>query len=118
LAPMASFQLLFGTTPATSELAIGVPKPTKSTLITFPVEADEVTFKVTGVECESEPLVPVIVNVGLPGGVLVVVVIVSVELAPGVIEVGLNEAIAPVGRPLAFKLTEPVKPLTAATLAV
>jgi hypothetical protein len=82
------------------------------------VKSGAVTFKVTGVECESEPLEPVIVIVGFPGGVLVVVVTVSAEFTPGVIELGLNEAIAPAGNPLALKLTEPVKPLRAAAVTV
>jgi hypothetical protein len=61
LAPLALFQLLLGTTPATSALPIGTPKPTKSILITF-VEELDVTLRVAFAECVSEPLVPVIVK--------------------------------------------------------
>jgi len=38
-------------------------------------------------------------------------VTVRVELAPVTTDVGLNEPVAPVGSPLALKLTEPLKPL-------
>ena len=66
----------------------------------------------------SAPLVPVIVRVALPAEVLPVVVIVKVEFTPGAIEVGLNEAVAPAGSPLAVRLTKPEKPFRAATLTV
>ena len=59
------------------------------------------------------------VRVGLPTGVAPVVVTVSVEVVPDVIEVvGPKVAVAPVGSPLIVKPTEPVKPFTAATLMV
>src|SRR6202049_3132857 len=51
------------------------------------------------------------VSVKLPRGVLADVATVRVELAPAATEGGLNEAVAPVGRPLALKLTETLKPL-------
>jgi hypothetical protein len=38
--------------------------------------------------------------------------------APPLIEVGLNVAVAPEGSPLALRLTLPVKPPDAATVAV
>ncbi|HXA13321.1 MAG TPA: hypothetical protein VNW93_14255 [Mycobacterium sp.] len=38
--------------------------------------------------------------------------------APPLIEVGLNAALAPVGSPLALKLTVPVKPPDAVTVAL
>jgi len=77
-----------------------------------------VTFKVAVTVCVKEPLVPVMVIVGLPIGVLDVVVIVRVEVVPGVMGVGLNEGVAPVGRPEALRLTEPLKPFKALTLTV
>jgi hypothetical protein len=77
-----------------------------------------VTVKVTVVEWDSEPLVPVIVSVGLPVGVVAAVVTVRVELAPPAIDVGLNEAVAPVGRPLTLRLTEPLNPFSAPTFTV
>jgi hypothetical protein len=62
--------------------------------------------------------VPVIVSVGLPTGVLVEVVIVSVELTPGATEVELKDDVTPVGKPLTLRLIEPVKPLRAAVFTV
>ena len=121
LAPAASFQSLRATTPATSELPMGVvPAPTKSMLIALAEgEVVEVTFRITLAEFVREPLVPVMVRVGLPTGVLEVVAIVSVELAPAAIEVGLNEGVAPVGNPLVtLRFTVPVKPFNAATPTV
>ena len=108
------------TTPATSELAIGVvSKPTKSMLMAPTEERDAVTFRITLAECVSEPLAPVMVRVGLPTGVLELVAIVSVELAPAAIEVGLKEAVVPAGRPLVTpRLTVPVNPFSAAALTV
>ena len=46
------------------------------------------------------------------------VVTVSVEAPEPVTEVGLNEAVAPAGNPLAVRLTVPVKPLSALTFTV
>ena len=77
-----------------------------------------VTFKVTVAVCVSEPLVPVIVNTGLPTGVPDVVAIVSVEEPEVTIEVGENEDVAPVGMPLTFRLTVPLNPLSAPTFTV
>jgi hypothetical protein len=74
-----------------------------------------VTTSETVTICVSDPLVPVIVRFELPPGVVAEVVTVSVELPLPVIEAGLNDAVAPVGKPLALKLTVPVKPFTAAT---
>jgi len=79
---------------------------------------DVVIFSITVTEWVSVPLVPVIESVELPMGVLPWVVTVRVELAPGAIEVGLNEGLAPLGRPLAERLTVPVNPFTAPTLTV
>ena len=58
------------------------------------------------------------VSVDVPAGVALPAVIVSVELVPALIEVGLNKAVAPVGRPLTLKLTDPVNPFRAPTLTV
>ena len=88
-------------------------------LMTLPVDPpEEVTFKVTVAVFVSDPLVPVIVSVELATGVLELVVIVNVELEPTVTDAGLNEAVAPEGRPLAARLIEPVKPFTAPVLTV
>jgi hypothetical protein len=58
------------------------------------------------------------VIVGLPTGVLATVLIVRVEFAPGAIEAGLKEGVAPVGKPVALKLTDPLNPFKAPTLTV
>jgi hypothetical protein len=76
------------------------------------------TVSVAVAVCVSTPLVPVIVTVEPPAGVVVAVVTVRVEVVPGVIEAGLNDAVAPVGNPLADKLTEPLKAFSAAALTV
>jgi hypothetical protein len=55
----------------------------------------------------------------VPAGVLELVVTLMVLLpVPPLIEVGLNVALAPVGSPLAVKLTVPVKPPDGDTVAV
>jgi hypothetical protein len=59
------------------------------------------------------PLVPVIVSVEVPAGVAPVVLTVSVDVPAPVTDAGLNEAVAPAGRPLAARFTVPEKPLDA-----
>jgi hypothetical protein len=76
------------------------------------------TTRVTVEVCVSDPLVPVIVSVELPGGVLPVVVIVRVDAPEPVTDAGLNEAVAPVGKPLALRFTVDVKPFRAPTVTV
>jgi hypothetical protein len=76
------------------------------------------TTKLTVVACVKLPLVPVIVNVEVPTGVLPVVVTVKVELPAPVTDVGEKLAVAPVGNPLALSVTTPVNPFNAAMLAV
>ncbi len=63
------------------------------------------TVRETGVEWVAAVPVPVTLNDTVPVGVAPVVVIVMVEDAPAVIEAGLNDAVAPLGRPDALKLT-------------
>ena len=53
------------------------------------------------------PLRPVMVRVLLPVGVLALVVTESVD--DEVAGLGLKEPVAPLGRPLTFRLTEPAK---------
>jgi hypothetical protein len=77
-----------------------------------------VTSSVTVAVCVSAPLVPVIVSVELPVGVLPVVVTVSVEVPDPLTEAGENDGVAPLGRPLTLRLTEPVNPFRAPTLTV
>jgi hypothetical protein len=76
------------------------------------------TTRVTVVLWTRVPLVPVIVSTDDPVGVEVDVVTVMVELPDVVTEAGLKEAAAPEGRPLALKLTVPVKPPLGVTVAV
>lgn len=72
----------------------------------------------TVVVCVSAPLVPVIVNVEVPVGVVPEVVMFSVDDPDPVIEAGVNEPVAPVGSPLTLSATVPVKPVPAVTVAV
>jgi hypothetical protein len=76
----------------------------------------DVTFSVAAAVFVTELLVPLIVKVELPVGVVLAVVIVSVELLPTLTEVGLNVPVALEGRPLTLKLIVPVNPLTAMVL--
>jgi hypothetical protein len=76
------------------------------------------TTKLTVVLCVTLPLVPIIVNVDVPTGVLPVVVTVNVELPDPVTVAGEKPAVAPAGNPLALSVTTPVNPFTAPTLAV
>jgi hypothetical protein len=88
-------------------------------LIAFAVEPPEaLTASVTVAVCVSEPLVPVIVNVELPAGVLEAVVTVSVEFPLPLRVTGLKAALAPFGRPLTLNPTEPLKLFSAPTVVV
>jgi hypothetical protein len=82
------------------------------------VKFGDVTVNVTVVVCVRDPLVPVIVSVKLPVGVLAAVVTVSVELPPALTDVGLNVPVALVGKPLTLKLTVPLNPFWALVLTV
>src|SRR5438477_9928605 len=73
-----------------------------------------VTVRVTAVECVALVPVPVMVTVYVPGGVVPAVAIVIVELLPAATAVGLNDAVAPAGRPLALKVTFCAEPLVTA----
>jgi len=79
-------------------------------------DAGPVTLRVTFVVLVSEPLVPVIVRAKLPAGVLLAVVIVTVELLPTLTEAGLKVAVALAGSPLTLKPIEPAKPFKALVL--
>ena len=77
------------------------------------------TIKVTVVVWVSEPLVPVMVSVYVPVGVVELVVTLMVLLPePPVMGFGLNEALAPEGSPPTLRLTLPVKPPVGLTVAV
>ena len=70
--------------------------------------AAALTTRETEVVCERLSLVPVIVPEKLP--VEVVAVVLMVMVAEPVAGLGLKLAVAPVGNPLALKVTSPVKP--------
>ena len=74
------------------------------------------TTRETEVVCVRLPLVPVIVTEKLPVGVPapVLTVIVAVPVAG----FGLKLALAPAGKPVAFKLIAPVKPPDGETFTV
>jgi hypothetical protein len=76
------------------------------------------TAKLTVVVCVSAPLVPLIVSVEVPTGVLPVVVTVKVELPVPVTVAGEKLAVAPAGNPLALSAMEPEKPENAVVLTV
>jgi hypothetical protein len=78
----------------------------------------EFTTSATVVECVKPPLVPVMVSVYVPIGVVELVETDRVALPALAIEVGLKMPVAPLGNPVTFKLTVPVKPLTAVTVVV
>ena len=59
-------------------------------------------------ECDRLPLVPVMVSVYVPVGVVVDVETVSVELPEPETDDGLKLAVAPVGNPLTLRFTVPV----------
>ena len=85
-------------------------------LIALAEEVEEVTFRVTLVECVSEPLVPLMLSVELPR--VDPVTIVSVELPVVVMEGGVKVGDAPEGRPETAKFTAPVNPLRGDTVTV
>jgi hypothetical protein len=76
------------------------------------------TTKLTVVVCVSAPLVPLIVSVDVPTGVLPVVVTVNVELPVPVTVAGEKPAVAPAGNPLTLSATAPVNPFNAPMLVV
>ena len=96
-----------------------LPPITTCCVAGFPVSVKFLTASVTVVLFVADPLVPVTVNVAFPPGVAEVVVTVMVVVpAPPVIVAGLNDAVAPAGKPLAEGVTVPVNPFTAATVTV
>src|SRR5688572_1824238 len=77
-----------------------------------------VTVSDTVVVRTRAPLVPVMVKVNVPFGVLFFVATVSVEDPEPVTEGGLKLAVAPPGSPLAEKVTVPAKPPEGVTVTV
>jgi hypothetical protein len=76
------------------------------------------TINVTVPVCVRVPLVPVIVSVYVPAGVVVAVVTDNVELPEPETDVGLRLAVAPVGNPLTLRFTVSVKPFSALSVVV
>ena len=74
------------------------------------------TVKETVVVLVKLPEVPVIVTLTVP--VVAVLLAVSVSVLVLVVLAGLNEALTPLGRPEAVKLTLPVKPFCGVTVMV
>ena len=81
------------------------------------IEKSETT-NVTVVLWTSVPLVPVIVRVYVPPGVLPDVDTVRVELPAPVTEAGLKFPVAPAGRPDTLQVIVPLKPFNADALVV
>ena len=79
--------------------------------------AAETTREVV-VECVRLPLVPGMVSVDVPAGVVLAVVTVSVEVPLPLIVAGEKLAVAPVGNPLAPRVTVPVNPFSAPIVTV
>src|ERR1700676_2451028 len=76
------------------------------------------TTSMTAMVCVRPPLIPVTVRLLPPVGVFAAVVTVNVELVPPLIAAGMKEAVAPVGKPLILRLTEPLKLFSAPALRV
>ena len=76
------------------------------------------TVSVTVAVRVTPPLVPVIVKVEGPTGVVCAVVTVSVAVPAPAIDDGANVAVAPAGSPLTLSATEPVNPFSTAVETV
>ena len=76
------------------------------------------TVNVAAAVFARTPLVPVTVSVEDPGSVDPTVVTVMVEAPAPVMVAGLNDADAPVGKPVTVGVTVPVNPFTAVVVTV
>ena len=76
------------------------------------------TVRLTVVVCDRLPLVPWIVKLNVPRGVLDFVETVIVELPEPVMDAGLNVAVARDGKPLTPRLTLPLNPLLGVIVTV
>src|SRR5574342_897459 len=108
--------------PEQPEITIGlfaVPGSGMVTLFGFvPLQVVPVTVSVYGVLCVFDGEVPVTLTTEVPGGVLVKVLMVMVDEPPAVTDGGLNDALAPAGRPLAENVTVSAEPEVTAVLTV
>jgi hypothetical protein len=74
------------------------------------------TVNATAVVCVKLPETPVMITVAVPAAAVLETVSVSVLVA--VVLAGLNDAVTPLGNPLAERLTAPAKPLLGDTVIV
>src|SRR6266540_5812090 len=104
--------MLLNTAAPASGIATSVP------LVPLQPPVPPVTVSVNVVACVAEAPVPVILIVYVPAGVDVVVATVSVDEPPEVTDAGLNDAVAPLGKPLALSATLCALPAVVAVLTV
>ena len=78
----------------------------------------EFTTRLTVAECETLPLMPIMVRLKVPVGVEAAVETVSVEVPEAVTLAGLKLPVAFAGRPFTESATVPAKPLMAPTVTV
>ena len=102
----------------TPEVAVHEPVLSKLVLARSCVDPPplEVTVKLTVVLCDNVPDVPVIVTVDVP--TVAVELAVNVSTLDVVVLAGLNDAVTPVGKPEAERLTLLAKPFTLLTVTV
>jgi hypothetical protein len=100
-----------------------VPLPTPSTMVTAFGEAERLklwngafTVRLSVVVFVSVPDVPVTVTVA--GPVVAEALAVSVKVLVLLVLLGLNDAVTPLGRPEAARLTLPAKPPMSVTMIV
>src|SRR6266545_935591 len=77
------------------------------------------TTRVTGPECEIDPLVPVTVSGYDPGAAVADVLMASCDVPASVTTAGVSDALpTEAGRPVTVNATSPVKPLSAPTVTL
>ncbi len=84
----------------------------------FPPPPLLVTVTPTVTLCVALPSVPVTVTVKLPAATDEPTLTVSVDDPPAVTDVGLSEAVGPLGETLALRFTVPAEPLVTVVLIV
>src|ERR1700730_5083470 len=99
-------------------LRVCVPEGVANDPASDPLVPPDDTTSVTVVGWLSDPLVPVMVSVELPTGVLPLVVTVMVVEPVPVTVVGLKLAPAPVGNPLTLNPVLPLNPFCPVTFTV
>ena len=103
----------------TPEVAVQPVEPDSKpplTISSVGVPALALTVRLIVVECVRLPDVPVIVTVNVP--VVAAPLAVSVSVLAPVVLLGLNDAVTPLGRPDAERLTLPVKPFDGVSVIV